>query len=197
MHRRDILRSAAAAALLGRMTPADAQHVHQQAATSRRAGGAYKPKLFNAHEFKTLQHLADMIIPPENGEPGGAGAGAAEFIDTLASANERLAGIFFGGLAWLDRSMERRAGNKFVDASMEQHSELLDLIAYRKNQSAELGPGIAFFDWCRRMVVDAYFTSPAGIEALGYKGNKGMAVFQVPVEALNYALGRSPFKDQV
>jgi hypothetical protein len=69
---------------------------------------------------------------------------------------------------------------------------MLDLIAYRKNASPELNPGIEFFSWARRMVVDGYYTSPIGIEDLGYMGNKAMSEFSVPKEALDYALKRSP-----
>lgn len=196
MNRRNVIKSAAAAALLGQITPLEAQHVHQHAATAKKtAAGAYKPKALNAHEFKTLQHLADMIIPPEGAVPGGAGAGAAEFIDTLCSGNAQLAEIFTGGLAWIDAVTKRRTGKTFVDAPMDAHAELLDSIAYRKNATAETGPGVRFFDWCRRLVVDAWVTSPEGTKALGYVGNKGMTVFQVPREAIDWAISRSPLKD--
>ena len=69
---------------------------------------------------------------------------------------------------------------------------MLDLIAYRKNESAELGPGIKFFEWARKMVVDAYYTSPIGIKDLGYMGNTALSKFEVPQEAIDYALKRSP-----
>jgi predicted Fe-Mo cluster-binding NifX family protein len=68
----------------------------------------------------------------------------------------------------------------------------LNLIAYRKNESQELGPGIEFFEWARRMVVDAYYTSPIGIKAIGYMGNTAVAKFEVPQEAIDYAVKRSP-----
>ena len=196
MNRRNVLKSAAAAALLGQLTPAEAQHVHQAASTAKKtAAGAYKPKALTAHEFKTLQHLADMIIPPEGDVPGGAGAGAAEFIDTLCSGNAQLADIYTGGLAWIDSIMRRRTGKPFIEAPMEAHTALLDSIAYRRNETAELGPGVVFFDWCRRMVVDAWATSPEASKAIGYMGNKGMSVFQVPQEAITWAISRSPLKD--
>jgi hypothetical protein len=181
-----VLRSAAAAALAGALTPLEAQHVHEHAQAAKpKAGGPYKPKLFNASEYKSLTHLADMIIPPEGAVPGGAGAGAPEFIDLLCANNEELAAIFTGGLAWFQAAAKRH----------ESHEQLLDLIAYRKNDSPELGPGIRFFDWVRRLVVDAWTTSPEGVKALGYLGNKGQTVYQVPRESLKYALSRSPFKD--
>ena len=194
--RRDIIRSAAAAALLGQFTAEAMQHVHEHAAEAKKqAAGVYKPKVLTAGEWKTVTLLADLIIPPEDGQPGGAGAGAPEFIDVLCSGSDQMARIWQGGLAWLDAASRHKGADSFVDATAAQRTELLDLIAYRKNDSPELGPGIRFFDWARRMVVDAYFTSPAGVKALGFVGNVGMQTFQVPAEALTYAISRSPFKD--
>jgi hypothetical protein len=87
--------------------------------------------------------------------------------------------------------MQQRYQKNFVDAAPEQQTALLDLIAYRKNMSPELGPGIQFFEWIRKMTSDAYYTSRIGIDDLGYMGNKGMAKFEVPEEAIQYALKRS------
>jgi hypothetical protein len=42
-------------------------------------------------------------------------------------------------------------------------------------------------------VTDAYYTSPVGTKELGYMGNTAVSEFQVPEEALRYALKRSPF----
>jgi len=69
------------------------------------------------------------------------------------------------------------------------------LIAYQKNNSPELEPGIHFFTWVRKMVVDAYYTHPAGIAQVGYMGNSSMTTFQAPAEAIEYAIKRSPFKE--
>jgi hypothetical protein len=88
--------------------------------------------------------------------------------------------------------MQRRGAPNFVDATAAQQTAILDLIAYRKNESPELGPGIKFFEWVRKMVVDAYYTSPIGIKDLGYIGNTALSKFEVPQQAIDYALKRSP-----
>jgi len=44
------------------------------------------------------------------------------------------------------------------------------------------------------MTVDAYYTSAAGVEELGYLGNKGMTEFKVPQMAIDYALTRSDLR---
>jgi hypothetical protein len=186
---------AAVAAGAGRMNAQDASHVHRHAAQAlANAGGAYQPQLLNAHEFRTVRQLADLIIPPEDGLPGGAGSGATEFIDLLAANNEKLKQIWLGGLGWLDHEARRRGGLSFVDAAPEVRRQILDVIAFSKNAAPEFAPGVQFFAWARRMVVDAYFTSPTGVKALGFAGNTGMSEFKVPKAPLDYALARSPFK---
>ena len=99
--------------------------------------------------------------------------------------------MFTGGLAWLDHEMNRRYSASFVDTSPPQQASLLDLIAYRKNDSPELGPGIRFFTWVRNMTVDAFYTSKIGMDDLGFMGNGAMSEFSVPVSAIEYAVKRS------
>ncbi len=184
--RRALLRNIAISATLSAgITAEAAQHVHQAAADEKKAGAAYKPKVFSDHEWQTLRRLCEIIVP------GSLEGGAPEFIDVLAAHNPQLAAIYTGGIGWLDRQMERHSGKAFLDATPQQQTAMLDLIAYRKNQSPDLAPGIRFFDWVRRMTVDAYYTSAAGIKELGYMGNTAVAKFQVPEEAIQYALKRS------
>jgi gluconate 2-dehydrogenase gamma chain len=154
------------------------------------ATAAYAPKALTAHEYATMESLSEWIVP------GARAAGATKFIDFLCNATDDMKIIFTGGLGWLDDAMRRRTdGKDFVSASQDQQKAMLDLIAFRESarESPELGPGIQFFSWARRLVVDAYYTSPAGIKEVGYIGNSAMAKFSVPQEAIDYALKRSPF----
>jgi gluconate 2-dehydrogenase gamma chain len=172
----------------------DAQHVHQAVAADKaEQNGPYKPKALTAHEYATLQRLSDLIIPADEHSPGAVAAGAADFIDFLCAASDDMRDIYTGGIFWLDDAMKHHHGKDFLEAEPAQQTALLDLIAYRKNASPELNPGIQFFTWCRRMVADAYYTSPIGIKDLGYMGNRALSHFSVPQEALDYALKRSPF----
>ncbi|HLK17531.1 MAG TPA: gluconate 2-dehydrogenase subunit 3 family protein [Bryobacteraceae bacterium] len=190
--RRDILQRIALSITAGPLTLEAAQHVHGIAADEKAAHGVYKAKALNAHEYKTLEKLADFIVPPEGATGGATAAGAPEWIDLMASQNPQLLAIYTGGIAWLDHAMQRRGAANFVDATPEQQIAMLDLIAYRKNESPELGPGIKFFEWARKMVVDAYYTSAIGIKDIGYMGNTALSKFEVPQEAIDYALKRSP-----
>ena len=165
---------------------AEAQHVHQAAAEDTKlAGGVYKPKALTQHEFDSLRALCEMIVP------GASKGGAAEFIDLLSSQNPEMLAIYTGGLAWLDDAMKREYVADFLSTKAENRTAMLDRIAYRRNETPELAPGIRFFVWARRMTVDAYYTSPVGIKEVGYMGNKALKEFTVPQEAIDYAVKRS------
>jgi len=191
LSRRELLaRLAAGAALIG---TAEAQHVHDSVAQEKSAqNGSYQPKALTAHEYATLQKLSDYIIPADEHSPGALAAGAADFIDFLCNASDEMRDIYTGGLLWLDDAMAKRNdGKSFLEASPVQQTAMLDLIAYRKNASPELDPGIQFFALCRRMVADAYYTTPIGYKDVGFMGNNAMTTFTVPKEAVDYALKRS------
>jgi hypothetical protein len=191
--RRDLLRVIGSSMVLttagsGVLSPALAQHVHMAMAEAKSlSGGAdYQPKCFTRHYFLTLRKLGDLIIP------GSPDAGAAEYIDFLASRNEDLATIFNGGIGWIDVYMGKNYQTDFLSAKPEQQTALLDLLAYRKHETPENAAGQRFFVWVRNMVVDAYYTSPAGVQDIGFMGNKVLGSFSVPQEAVDYVMKRSP-----
>jgi len=183
--RRDLLIAFTATGLL---TPVLAQHVHEAVTEvkSLDPGQNYQPKCLTAHEYKTLRKLAETIVP------GATDSGAAEFIDFLSSRNDKMAQIYTGGLGWMDETSKHRYGSDWLSASPANQIALVDLIAYKKNETPELLPGIRFFNWCRNMVLDAYYTSPVGMKEIGFMGNQVLSSFSVPDEALQYALKRSP-----
>jgi hypothetical protein len=185
--RRDLLRNAAMAVTAGTLTPLMGQQVHQIAAAAPAA-----PRALTEHEFQTLHRLSGLILPAEKDSPGAMEVGAAAWIDLMASQNPQLADIFTGGLGWLDEQMRHSGHADFLSAPDTEQTALLDLIAWRRNDSPDLGPGIRFFDWARRLVVDAWCTSPAGTKSLGYLGNTGEAEFVVPAAALDWAIRHSP-----
>jgi hypothetical protein len=186
--RRSVLATIAAGVLAGPLTLEAAQHVHEEAAAvAATNNGVYKPKALTQHEFDTLKMLCEIIVP------GASKGNAAEFIDLLSSQNPEMADIYTGGLGWLDEEMRVRYQADFLTAKPEQRTELLDILAYRKNRTDALAPGIRFFDWARRMAVDGYYTSAAGIKEVGFMGNRGQKEFKVPQAAIDYAIKNSPF----
>ncbi len=196
-----------------------AQHVHN-AAAERKAGGATAPKAFAAHEYKTLHRLAELIVPADEVSGSAVDAGAPQFIDLLCGENSTLADIFHGGLAWLDAEMLRRHGKTFVESAEPEQTAMLDILVqaeaeerarrneqlvyqrsddykgfsgYTTERQNPLAAGAIFFDWIRKMTVDAFYTSPIGVKDVGYVGNRAWSKYEVPQEAIDYAMRRSPF----
>ena len=217
LSRRDAIRRIAlalTAAGTASLDFASAQQVHKEVESSKNAAGGYTPKLLTEHEFQTVSKLAELIVPADDRSGSAADAGAPEFIDLLCSQNETLARTYTGGIGWLDARMRQRHDSTFVEAGEQQQAEMLDLLAGAQRNSTEpdagwdrdyarfrdygiekrsdLGAGVRFFDWVRKMSVDAYYTSEIGIKDLGYAGNQALSEYIVPQEAIDYAMTRSP-----
>lgn len=222
--RRDALRQIAlgltAAGTAMELSAQAAQHVHSAAAAETK-GGAYKPKVFSTHEWATVTRLSELVVPADQRSGSAVDAGAPAFIDLLCSQNAELAAIFTGGISWFDAEMRRRAGKEFIAASAAEQTGLLDAIvaagrtvreqsaeealfarapqyknfsAYTVKPGTDLAPGVRFFDWARKLIVDAYYTSPIGIKDVNYIGNVAVSKYEVPQEAIDYAMNRSPFR---
>ncbi len=183
--RRAVLKSLSMSAVAGsvlRVIPLEAaEHAHRmiEAEKADAQTGAYTPKFFDAHGYKTLQALCETILPADADSGGAIEAGAPEFIDLLTSENESYQATLGGGLKWLDSTCTTRYGKAWLDCAPQQQTEILDRIAYRRNaeQDGNLRQGVEFFSLLRNMTADGFFTSKIGIKYLGYKGNTYLPEF--------------------
>jgi gluconate 2-dehydrogenase gamma chain len=139
--------------------------------------GGYAPKFFNAHQYATLRALCETILPADADSGGAIEAGAPEFVDLLTSENPHFQLQLGGGLMWLDSTCEDRYGSLYLDCTVQQQKEILDLIAYRRNADSGLGQGVEFFSLLRNLTSDGFFTSKIGIQYLGYVGNSFLPDF--------------------
>lgn len=181
--RRAVLKSLSigvAAGSVMRAIPLEAaEHAHRMIEAEKSSTGAYAPKFFDAHSYKTLQTLCETILPADADSGGAMEGGAPEFIDLLTSENAEYQSTLGGGLKWLDSTCTTRYGKGYLDCSPERQKEILDSIAYRKSaeQDATLIPAVEFFSLLRKMTSDGFFTSKIGIQYLGYKGNTYLTQF--------------------
>jgi gluconate 2-dehydrogenase gamma chain len=218
--RRDALRSIGLAVVVaGIGTPierAAGQQVHEQATEMKGALGGYRRQELTAHEWDTIARLATLILPADDVSGSAVNAGAVEFIDLLCHSNEDLAHVFHGGLAWLNAEMRQRGGMTFLASDLESQTAVLDEFVVEEAKQAsriqaagggeyarfhdyqawdqgDLGPGVEFFRWVRKMSVDAFYTSPVGLRDLDYRGGHVYSEYVVPQEAIDYVMKRSPF----
>jgi hypothetical protein len=135
---------------------------------------AYTPKFFNAHEWRTVRVLSDMIIPKDERSGSATDAKAPEFIDFMLMDSESSEGArtsMRGGLAWLDLEHRRRFNTDFLGATDAQRRQVLDDIAYPKKAKPEFAPGVSWFNRFRSNVGSAFFSSAMGWQDLRYMGN--------------------------
>jgi gluconate 2-dehydrogenase gamma chain len=183
--RRSVLRSLGMGAVAGsvlRVIPLEAaEYAHSMIASEKSdtPAGTYTPKFFDAHGYKTLQTLCETILPSDADAGGAIDAGAPEFIDLLTSENDEYQFKLGDGLKWLDAACATSYGKAYLDCAPLQQTELLNLIAYKKNavQDPSQKPGVEFFSLLRNMTADGFFTSKIGIKYLGYKGNTYLSEF--------------------
>jgi hypothetical protein len=192
--REALVQLAAAFAAAAVIEPLAAQVAHAAVEqVSAAAGGAYAPQALSSDQFRTLSRLTDLILPVDNGKPGALQAGVPAWIDMLLNVNAELKETYVKGLTWIDSTMTTRHAVTFVSATPDQQTALLDTIAFKKNRTPDLDPGIDFFILLRRMTVDGFYTSEIGMRDL-YPGNTARTEFTVPQEAIDYVISRSPFK---
>jgi gluconate 2-dehydrogenase gamma chain len=185
LSRRTVLKSLSIGAVAGsvlRVIPLQAaefaHHMIESEKTEAKSG-AYTPKFFDAHQYKSLQSLCETILPADADSGGAIEAGAPEFIDLLTSENAQYQSILVKGLKWLDSSCTMRYGKAYLESAPQQQKEILDLIAYRKSaeQDESLADPVEFFSFLRNFTADGFFTSKIGIKYLGYKGNTYLVEF--------------------
>jgi gluconate 2-dehydrogenase gamma chain len=78
------------------------QAQQQQQAGQKPVPGVYKPRFFNAHEWRTLRVLVDLIIPRDERSGGATDAGVPEFLDFMMMDRPTLQLQMRGGLRWMD-----------------------------------------------------------------------------------------------
>lgn len=151
------------------------------AQTTSSTGGAYRRRVFDDHQWRTLRVLCDLIIPADERSGSATQAGVPEVIDDWIDfrkqedGNEDLQAEIFGGLTWLDRESNRLFQKDFADAPAGSQKQLLDRIAWPKRAAKEDELWAKFFNRLRSLTAGAFFSSKMGVADLPYLGNRAVA----------------------
>jgi gluconate 2-dehydrogenase gamma chain len=148
----------------------------------------YKPLFFSAQHYQMVEHLAEMIIPADDG-PGAKQAGVAEFIDFMVTnrvavspnrdvrctqdaieMGDEVQNRFLSGLDWINARSKSQFGHEFMDCASEQQNNLLEEIAYKAKFEPTTESGQEFFQLIRDYTVVGYYTTKIGLESLDYPG---------------------------
>ena len=149
----------------------DAQHpMHEHLANAslieeaqqRAAATAAAPVFLDGHQAKTLEVLAEAIVP------GSTGARVGPFLDQLlavdSAANQR---AFLGALGAFDMAAITRHRQPWIGITRAQQETLLDEASTADAKSALRG----HFDNLKDWIAGAYYSSEAGMRELGWDGN--------------------------
>ncbi len=152
------------------------------AAQKKVAAGAYTPELLDAHQMKTLEVLAEAIVP------GSTEARVAPFLDTLVAVdsaqNQR---NFLGALGAFDMLATEKHGKPWVALTAAEQDALLQVASTTPpgNGGGGMGfpgaggPGGAagkttigdHFNGLKGWIAGAYYSSEKGARELGWDGN--------------------------
>src|ERR1035441_2721853 len=156
-----------------------AEHAHTTPPAPARK--PYQRKIFDDHQWQTVQVLCDLIIPADEHSGSAIAAGVSEFIDDWLDFRNRedgdqnfSAGVL-GGLAWLDLESTRLFQKDFAAAALPDQKQILDRIAWPARAAVADRRWVAFFTRFRDLTVSGFFSSKMGVADLPYLGNRAVA----------------------
>jgi Gluconate 2-dehydrogenase subunit 3 len=174
MPRRVALQTLLASVSTGFALPstAEAQHpMHQhlanpaalEQAQQNAAVAAYTPAFLDAHQSKTLETLAEAIVP------GSTNARVAPFLDQLlaveSASNLR---AFLGALGAFDMAAIKTHGKAWIAISPEQQDAVLREASTADEKTSAMR---AHFQNLKDWIAGAYYSSEIGMRELGWDGN--------------------------
>lgn len=180
LNRREAISLVTSLPLALAVTPEEAAAAAAQVAQAK----PYALRFFTPREYATVVALSDLILPRDALSASASEAGTPEFIDYIVAEQPARQTAMRGGLVWLDGECRRRFDKAFVDCTVVERRQVADDIAWPRKARPEMSHGVAFFTAMRDLVATGFWSSRAGVEDLGYLGNRPVGEFRVPVEIL-------------
>lgn len=153
------------------------------------------PLTFSKSQRELMVVLCDIIIPADETSPSASSQGVPDFVDEWISspypgqkADRR---DILKGLKWLDEEAARRGGKDFVALPDESQLLICEELAIMAKRDRRKFPGV-FFRRLRDLVAGGYYTCPAGMKDIGYRGNVAMTEWNGPPAEVLEQLGLEP-----
>lgn len=172
--RRAVLQTLLGGVGAGLAAPAlvEAQHpVHQHLASAagvaqaqkKAAAAAYTPEFLDAHQLKTLEVLAEAIVP------GSTAARVAPFLDQLlAVESTQSRRAFLGAIGTFDMAAIERHGTPWTSITAAQQDAVLQDASSTEPATSALRSA---FQNLKGWIAGAYYSSEPGMRELGWTGN--------------------------
>ncbi len=173
LHRRDLLRIAAAGAVA-----ATAGLAQDGTPGTMDQPAAYAPRFFTPAEYAMVDELTEIIVPTDDHSPGAKAAHCAAYIDfRLFESDDAVPQQGWrAGLKLVDALSQKLHDVPFIQASAEQRVAVLKAMSHNEEEPKSLEE--KFFVDLKHRTVNAYYTSSIGIHKdQEYKGNVYLAEF--------------------
>jgi Gluconate 2-dehydrogenase subunit 3 len=161
----------------------------------------FDPAFFSAGQYRTVLQFTALLLGEPSDTPViheivewmdltlAEAPAVRTAARALSPANRTLAIYFYGaeavrkveefdpqklvrdGLAWLETESQRRHGRAFSSLARAEQVAILSSLADDHPEKREEHPGERFFVYCKERVIHGFYTSRAGLEELGYRGN--------------------------
>ncbi len=155
MERRELFKILAATAA---GSPALGQHQHSGAALDL---ASYQPRFFSTAEYKTLDHLCEIIMPADDHSPGAREAQVRFYIDVMVHfADAQNQQRWRAGLKAVDDAAVKSFGKRFVECGVQEQDYIVGRLA--QNEGAATHELERFFGPLKRMTVAGYHLSDGG-----------------------------------
>jgi hypothetical protein len=164
-------------------------------------GAAFQPAFFSRDEFQTVLRLTAVLLGEAQETPVVREIAAWIDLTVFESAVVRIAALalsppnrtlamhYYGagpvrsleefdaqkimrdGLAWLDAASRRKHGQVFNSVVPAEQLTIVESIADNRPDRSSENPGTLFFVYLKERVIHGFYTSRAGLDELGYRGN--------------------------
>ena len=136
------------------------------AADVKAAAAPYVPEFLDAHQFATIELLAERIVP------GSTNANSAAFIDQLLTVSTRDdQRAFLQALGAFEQLAIERHRAPWTQLAEPQHNELLTIASTEAAATSAAHVTIRdHFEHLKGWIVGAYYSSEVGMRELGWTG---------------------------
>lgn len=142
------------------------------------------PLVLTTDELATIAALCDLIIPADERSPAASAVGAPAYINEHVSApydgQRRELITVRGGLVWLDAESQKRFQKRFREAASAQQTAICEDIHYPAEARPEFRAAARFFSLMRNLTSTAFYSTPEGMQDIGYRGNTPQAAWNGP-----------------
>jgi len=156
-----------------------------------KSGGPW-PLTLTENARATAKALCDLIIPADDVSPAASSVGVVDFIDEWISApypqqrGDRP--VVLNGLLWIEAESQKRFGQSFPALSEAQRAQIADDLCSPAKAKPEFADAVKFFSKFRDLTAGGFYTTPVGMNDIGYRGNVPLTSFEgPPLEALKKA----------